>query len=103
MMKSNYCRIVDLENRNYGIDFIFENGHKYFKTRCACEYVTGSVRIFEEFCTTHNYDKLLADESFKKLIKDTKNKTGFKFKECDGGYIAQLDEDRFNFIFNYEI
>ena len=43
------------------------------------------------------------NESFKKLINDTENKTGFKFKECGGGYGSQLDEDRFNFIFNDEI
>lgn len=103
LMKSNDCRLVEIADSNYGIDFTFEKEHKYFKTRYVCEYVPSSVRIFEDFGVTHNHDKLLMDDSFKKLIKDTENKTGFTFKECDGGYGFELDEDRFNFIFNDEI
>lgn len=102
-MKSNDSRLVEIADINYGIDFAFEKEHNYSKTGYVCEYVPGSVRIFEDFGTTHNHEKLLTNESFKKLIKDTENKTGFKFKECDGGYGAQLDDDRFNFIFNDEI
>lgn len=103
LMKSNDCRLVEIRNSNYGIDFIFEKEHKYFKTRYICEYVPGGARVFEDFGVTHNHDKLLADESFKKLIKDTENRTGFKFKKCDGGYGSQLDDNRFNFIFNDRI
>ena len=103
LMESNDCRLVEIKDSNYGIDFIFEKEHKYFKTRYICEYVPGSARIFEDFGITHNHDKLLMNESFKKLIKDTENQTGFTFKECDGGYGAQLDANRFDFIFNDEI
>ncbi|WP_458455212.1 hypothetical protein [Methanobrevibacter sp.] len=103
LMKSNDCRLVEIKDSNYGIDFIFEKEHKYFKTRYICEYVPGSVRVFEDFGVIHNHDKLLMNESFKKLIKDTENKTGFVFKEYDGGYGSQLDDNRFDFIFNDEI
>ena len=103
LMKSNDSRLVEITDSSYGIDFTFEKEHKYFKTRYVCEYVPDSPRIFEDFAVTHSHDKLLMNESFKKLIKDTENKTGFKFKECGGGYGSQLDEDRFNFIFNDEI
>lgn len=88
---------------NYGIDFIFEKEHKYFKTKYICEYVPGSVRVFEDFGTTHTHDNLLKNESFKKLIKYTENKTEFTFKECDGGYGSQLDDNGFDFIFNDKI
>jgi len=103
LMKSNDCRLIEIKDSNYGIDFIFEKEHKYFKTRYVWEYVPGSARVFEDFGVTHNHDKLLADKSFKKLIKDTEKRTGFKFKECDGGYGSQLDDNRFDFIFNDRI
>ncbi len=103
LMKSNDCRLVEIADSNYGIDFTFEKEHKYFKTRYVCEYVPGSIRVFEDFGVTHDHDKLLMNESFKKLIKDTENKTGFTFKECDGGYGSQLDDNRFDFIFNDKI
>ena len=103
LMKSNDSRLIEIKNSNYGIDFIFEKEHKYFKTRYVCEYVPGSVRVFEDFKVTHNHDRLLSDKSFKKLIKDTEKRTGFKFKGCDGGYGSQLDDNRFDFIFNDRI
>lgn len=106
LMKSNDCRLVRIEEGiNWTTDFIFEKEHKYFKTTYACEYNPNyyGPLIFEEFGTTHNYDKLLADESFKKLIKDTENRTGFLFKECSGGFGYQLDDDGYDFIFNDEI
>lgn len=103
LMKSNDCKLVEIKDSNYEINFIFEKEHKYFKTRYICEYVLGSVRVFEDFGVTHNHDKLLSDKSFKKLIKDTEKRTGFKFKDCDGGYGSQLDDNRFDFIFNDKI
>ena len=51
----------------------------------------------------YNYDNLFLDESFLKLVKDTENRTGFKFIDCNGGYGSQLDDNRFDFIFNDEI
>ena len=103
LMKSNDCRLVKIADRYYGLDFIFEKEHKYFKTTYTCEYIPGSVRIFDDYGVTHNHDKLLRDESFKNLIKDTENKTGFTFIECGGGYGSQLDDNRFDFIFNDNI
>ena len=52
---------------------------------------------------THDHEKLLKTDSFKKLIKDTENKTGFTFRNCDGGYGSELDSNRFDFIFNDKI
>ncbi len=103
LMKSNDCRLVGIADTTYGIDFTFEKEHRYFKTSYICEYVPGSVRAFEDFTVKNDYTNLLSDESFKKLIKDTENKTGFTFKECSGGYGSQLDDNRFDFTFNDEI
>lgn len=103
LMNSNDCRLVEIADTNYGIDFKFEKEHKYFKTTYICEYVPGSARVFEDFGTMHNHDKLLMDESFKRLIRDTEDRTGFTFKECDGGFGYELDSTRFDFIFNDDI
>lgn len=103
LMKSNDSRLVEVRPRNYGFDFIFEKNHEYFKTRYICEYVSGSVRFFEDFTSEHSHDNLLNNESFQKLIKETENKTGFTFMECDGGYGDQLDDNYFDFIFNDKI
>ncbi len=103
LMKSNGCKIVGIESTGHGYDFIFEKEHKYFKTRYICEYVYDTVRIFEDFGIEHDYENLLADESFKKLIRDTEKRTGFTFMECDGGYGSDLDRNGFDFVFNDEI
>lgn len=106
LMKSNNCRLVRIEDgMNWTTNFIFEKEHRYFKTTYTCEYNPNycGPLIFEEFGVTHNHDKLLADESFKKLINDTENRTGFTFKECSGGFGSQLDDDRFDFVFNDKI
>ena len=106
LMKSNDCRLIGIKDGlDWNLDFIFEKEHKYFKTTYACAYNPNyyGPLIFEDFAVTHNYDDLLADESFKKLIRDTENRTGFTFKECAGGFGYQLDDDRFDFIFNDEI
>jgi len=61
------------------------------------------VRFFEDFGTYYNHDRLLEDEGFKKLIRESEKRTGFKFMECIGGYGAELDENHIDFIFNDEI
>ena len=106
LMKSNDCRLVKIDSRIASdIDFIFEKEHKYFKTTYVCNYIPqySWPRIFEDFISYHNHDKLLADESFKKLIRDTEKKTGFKFRKCSGGFGDQFDDDGYNFVFNDKI
>lgn len=106
LMKSNDCRLVRVERGiHWDTNFIFEKENKYFKTIYTCEYnpFYDGALTFEEFGVTHNHDRLLSDESFKELIKDTEKKTGFTFKECVGGYGYQLDDNGYDFVFNDEI
>ena len=106
LMKSNGSRLVKINRGISGdFDFIFEKENKYIKTTYTCEYLKYRIpgRIFEDFSTTHNHDRLLEDKSFQKLVMDVEDKTGFRFKECLGGYGYDLDEDHYNFIFTDEI
>lgn len=104
LMKSNDCRLVKIEEGFSGIDFYFEKNHKYFTTTYTCEFIpSGGLRIFEDFSTSHDHGRLLEDEKFQKLIKDTENKTGFKFIEVTGGYGYDFDENRIDFIFTDKI
>ena len=104
LMKSNDSRIVKIDGGFGPLDFIFEKEHKYFKTIYRCFYIPDAgPRIFEDLEVTHDHEKLLKTDSFKKLIKDTENKTGFTFRNCDGGYGSELDSNRFDFIFNDKI
>lgn len=103
LMKSNDCRLVRIEpGIGSDTDFVFEKETKYLKTTYVCNYMPqySWPRIFEDFYSFHNHDGLLADESFQKLIRDTEFKTGFRFKECCGGFGDQFDDDGYNFIFN---
>lgn len=106
LMNSNGSRLVEINRGIYGnFDFIFEKENKYLKTTYACEYLENRFkgRVFDEFSTTHNHDKLLEDNAFQKLIHDVEDKTDFRFKECRGGYGYDLDEDHYNFIFTDKI
>ena len=62
-----------------------------------------ALRIFEDFEVSHDHTRLLQNSSFQKSISKTEYETGFKFIECDGGYGARLDKNRFDFIFTDDI
>ena len=104
LMKSNNCKLVEIRDTIYGVDFIFEKEHRYFKTRYECTFIpSGGPRIFGEFAEIHYHERLLENESFQKLIKDTENKTGFKFNRLSGGYGSELDKKTVDFVFNDKI
>lgn len=106
LMESNDSRLVGIEEIDFmNVDFIFEKEHEYFKTTYRCLFCQENhdFRIFEDFESIHDHTKLLNNETFQKSIKDTEYRTGFKFKECDGGYGERLDDNRFDFVFTDDI
>ena len=76
-------------NGGYGeYIFVFTRQNRYIKTTNEFYYYPemGDInRIFWEFYTTHDYDNLLKDPEFKRMIKST----GLKFVRCSGGYVAK--------------
>ena len=106
LMDSNDSRLVKIEEIDFlNIHFIFEKEHEYFKTTYRCLFCqeNHALRIFEDFEVSHDHTRLLQNSSFQKSISKTEYETGFKFRECDGGYGARLDKNRFDFIFTDEI
>lgn len=106
LIESNNCRLIEIDEIDFmNIHFIFEKEHEYFTTRYICLFCQENhdLRIFEDFEVRHDHTKLLQNERFQKSIKDTERKTGFKFRECDGGYGARLDKNRFDFIFTDDV
>ena len=88
-MKSNGCVLVEIRDMGYlNRDFIFEKEHRYFTTtyECRFDFEYRGMRTFTEVEVKHNYDRLFAEESFQKEVKNIENKTGFKFRECVGGF-----------------
>lgn len=106
LMRSNYSVLTSIEETDlFNVDFIFEKEHEYFKTTYAGQFNQEyhEMRIFEEFDITHDHTKLLNNKKFQDSIRETEKRTGFRFMECDGGYGAELDKNRYDFIFTDEI
>lgn len=106
LMESNDSKLVRIEEVDFmNVHFIFEKEHEYFKTTYICHFSQEdhNLRIFEDFESTHDHTRLLNNETFKKSIKDTEYRTGFRFRECDGGYGERLDDNRFDFVFTDDI
>lgn len=106
LMKSNDCQFVKIQRGwDFGIDFVFEKDHRYFRTTYVCAYNPQYMgpRVFEEFEITHNYDKLLADSRFIRSVRNIEKNIGFTFRDCSGGYGAQLDCGSVGFTFNDKI
>ena len=106
LMESNDSKLVKIEEIDFmNVHFIFEKEHEYFKTTYTCHFSQEdhNLRIFEDFESTHDHTKLLNNETFQKSIKDTEYRTGFRFRECDGGYGERLDDNRFDFVFTDDI
>ena len=105
-MESNYSVLTSIEEPDLlSVDFIFEKEHEYFKTTYTCQFNQEyhEMRIFEEFDITHDHTGLLNNKKFQASIRETEKRTGFRFRECDGGYGAELDSTRYDFIFTDEI
>ncbi len=106
LMKSNYSVLTAIEEPDLlNVDFVFEKEHEYFKTTYTCQFNQEyhETRIFEEFDITHDHTRLLSEKAFQESIRETEKRTGFRVIECDGGYGANLDENRYDFIFTDEI
>ena len=106
LMESNDSRLVKIEEIDFlNVHFIFEKEHEYFKSiyRCLFCQEDHDLRIFEDFEITHDHTRLLQNERFQKSIRQTEYKTGFRFRECDGGYGGELDKNRFDFVFTDRI
>lgn len=89
LIKSNDCRLEEIRQEYDSILFTFKKEHRYFYTEYECIFSSGYFRedrVFYDCTMRHNHDKLLQNDSFKKMIRDTENKTGFTFRNCGGGY-----------------
>jgi hypothetical protein len=104
LIESNDCRLEEISEEFCSLIFIFKKEHKYFYTKYECIFdpvYFRKDRVFYDCIITNNYDKLLRLNSFKKLIKDTENKTGFTFLNCGGGYTdVDFEIASENFMFN---
>lgn len=100
------CRFVEIRD-NRGIEFLFIKENEYFYTRYLCQFIKGyyQSRIFDDCVVDHNYDNLLSNPSFKRLVKRTEDETGFKFDGCSGGYDIEFDysQDLFTFTDDYRL
>ena len=108
LLRSNDCRF-DRIVESYEIYFYFIKDHEYFYTTYECVFMPYSdhtYRLFEDCNVKQNHDRLLADASFKKLVRDTEKRTGFTFEGCSGGYDIKLDystNDEFTFTDDYKV
>ncbi|WP_407413241.1 hypothetical protein [Methanobrevibacter sp.] len=105
-MESNHSVLKSIEEYDLlNVDFIFEKEHEYFKTTYTCQYNQEyhETRIFEDYGITHDHTKLLSEKAFQDSIRETEIRTGFRFRECDGGYESRLDDNRYDFLFTDEI
>lgn len=89
LIKSNDSRLEEIRSEFDSIIFTFKKEHRYFYTEYECIFNSGYFRedrVFYDCLMSHNYDMLLKNDSFKRLIRETENKTGFTFRNCGGGY-----------------
>lgn len=106
LMKSNDSRLVEIRPGNYlDTDYVFEKRHRYFTTQYICAYSPEYVGplVFYEFDVKHDYGRLLSDDGFKKLVRDTEIETGYKFRDCIGGYDDGIDYGDYGFIFKDKV
>ena len=106
LIYSNGSLLVEIRKGMFSdFNFIFKKRHTYFTTTYVCEYIPNQWggRVFEDFTSHHNHERLLDEPDFQKQIKGIEEKTGYKFDECVGGYGDDFDEDHYNFIFTDKI
>lgn len=89
LIKSNDCMLSEISKNLDAILFTFKKEHRYFYTEYECVFIKDffrTDRVFYDYTIRSNYEKLLRNDSFKKLIKEKENQTGFTFDSCAGGY-----------------
>lgn len=82
------CTALTVEGGYGEYIFVFTRQNRYIKTTDEFYYYPdlGELkRIFKEFYTSHDYDNLIKDPGFKRMIE----KTGLEFVRCSGGYVAK--------------
>ena len=112
-MKSNGCVLVEIRDMGYlNRDFIFEKEHRYFTTtyECRFDFEYRGMRTFTEVEVKHNYDRLFADETFRKEVRNIENKKGYSFRDCVGGFknarLFQVDllfTDDITFLVRFDV
>ena len=112
-MKSNNCALVEIRDMNYlNLNFIFEKEHRYFTTtyECRFDFEYRGMRTFTEVEVKHSYDRLFADETFRKEVKNIENKKGYSFRDCVGGFknirLFQVDllfTDDISFLVRFDV
>ncbi|MBE6490953.1 MAG: hypothetical protein E7Z83_08875 [Methanobrevibacter sp.] len=106
LINSNGSRLVKIRPGMFSdFDFVFVKEHRYFKTTYVCAYEPDHYggRVFEDFKSYHNHERLLDETAFQKQVMAIEDKTGYSFDGCAGGYGYDFDEDHYNFIFTDKI
>ena len=84
------CNALEVRSMNGGYIFAFTRKNKYIKTTDEFDYdpeYDNQTRVFWDSYSSHNYDGLLEDEEFKRLVESM----GFEFVGCYGGYVSEYD------------
>ncbi len=91
------CTRLDVKEFGFGsYSFVFTRENEYIKTMDEFLYDSDLdlSRTFSDCYTTHNYDKLIRNPRFVKMIE----KTGMEFSRCSGGYESEYSfaSDKFS-------
>lgn len=84
---SRDCTNLTVEGGYGEYIFKFTRQNRYIKTVDEFYYYPDMdfERIFQDFYTTHDYENLLKDPKFKRMI----SATGLEFVRCSGGYVTR--------------
>lgn len=90
IMEKNGAILQEIRDE-YGdeLTLVYKKRHKYFDT--IYEYLfIGEIarpdRVFYDCTCYSNYERLLQNPSFKRMVSNTEQKTGYTFIDCIGGY-----------------
>lgn len=82
------CTSLNVEGEFGEYIFKFTRENEYVKTTDEFLYypIFGDLkRVFKDYYTSHNHDRLIANPRFQSLIRAT----GLEFIKCDGGYVTE--------------
>lgn len=89
------CRLIEIHGDYGEIIFTFKKEHRFFDTEFECMFNRNYFSlnlIFYDCQEMHYHDKLLKNNSFKRMIESQERKSGFKFRNCGGGYGSNFSE-----------
>ncbi len=102
LLNSRDCTRLEVNEEGYGYyTFVFTRENEYIKTTDEFEYTLefDVRRTFIDCYTSHNYDRLISNPSFRNLIEKTEG----EFIRCSGGYETDYSMASDEFSFSDEI